>query len=249
MLLLLGSCSNPGAGAVFTPPPPPPPGADTQLGLLGPGGGDSLPPAAPLAFAFGCLALAAWVLGRRARLGRALTAIACSLLCLLGGAFTLAAHVLKTSAGTDVSHFHPGEGLNAAAKQLRKDAAGLVPGTRTDDGDPTTTYNCHGRTFDGAGSWVPDPTDLVKDDTNPVLPGQTKVGDILVYKKGGTITHTATVTKVDGTGNATEVRSKWGDMGQYLHKPDEVPKGQSGMVGGKMITLADYGSFEVRRKK
>jgi hypothetical protein len=63
------------------------------------------------------------------------------------------------------------------------------------------------------------------------------VGDAVIYKDAaGNITHSATVTMVDGTGKVTEVRSKFGSGAQGTHKPEDA----MGMYG--MFSVLEKGT-------
>ena len=105
--------------------------------------------------------------------------------------------------------------------------------------------NCYGTDLEWPGSpeggaWVEDPTQVAKvisDDWKPLpagTPATTTDGMILVYrahnKDTGPITHVANITKVDSSGNPTEVHSKFGAMASFKHPPNTVPT--SYMHGG-----------------
>jgi hypothetical protein len=90
---------------------------------------------------------------------------------------------------------------------------------------PSNGYDCHGYTFAGGDTWIDDdqvPTILAENRysvTNTPI-----VGDILIYRNGGQIKHSAVITEMQG-GNITKVTSKWGQLGLYSHAPNDVPPG------------------------
>jgi hypothetical protein len=103
-------------------------------------------------------------------------------------------------------------------------------------------YNCHGLTFKSSKLAIAnDQVQKILDDQGwkPAANGKAAVGDIVIYKKDGAITHSGIVTKVDAAGSVTQVMSKWGPWGVYLHAPNDVPHGQA-VFGG-----VDYGTAEV----
>lgn len=55
-------------------------------------------------------------------------------------------------------------------------------------------------------------------DTQRVHPG-----DVIVYRKDGKVTHTGVVRAVDAQGNPSQIESKFGVLGRYLHEPFDVP--------------------------
>ena len=48
------------------------------------------------------------------------------------------------------------------------------------------------------------------------------VGDVVVYKKDGKVTHTGVVEAVDRDGNPTRIESKFGILGKYVHDTFDV---------------------------
>lgn len=91
--------------------------------------------------------------------------------------------------------------------------------------NPTNEYDCHGLTFKNGALWINnDQVQRILDDQGwMVAPaGMQNVGDIVVYKKDGKITHTGLVQQSQN-GNATKIDSKWGAMGRYIHDPTDVP--------------------------
>jgi hypothetical protein len=70
--------------------------------------------------------------------------------------------------------------------------------------------------------------DIVRN-TNDLKP---QVGDIVIYRdiSNAGITHSAVITSVRPDGTVTQVQSKWGTQGLYLHDPDDSIYGKSWTV-------------------
>ncbi len=106
-------------------------------------------------------------------------------------------------------------------------------------GEPTAAYDCHGLTFKNRNFWIDnDQVDTILVDQgwkkrgDAGVPAAPAVGDVVIYRDAaGKVTHSGLVDAVAG-GQVTRVRSKWGNGGEYLHDPNDVPAG--------------YGTFEVR---
>lgn len=141
------------------------------------------------------------------------------------------AHNIQTSLGNLIAHHHrprPNEReFTDAEKTCINDALEDAFPNATRTGEPTITTDCHGETFDDGNCWINDEeVQQVLDDDYVVVAGAKQVGDIVVYRDAdGNITHSGTVTAVDGNGNVTEVESKWGSGGKYKHAVDETPYG------------------------
>lgn len=78
------------------------------------------------------------------------------------------------------------------------------------------TWNCHGRTFDNRGSWIPYAEPYLQYDS-PFTPSKPAIGDAIVFWDSANRTsHTVTIV---GTWNGTStlVMSKYGPQGQYKH--------------------------------
>jgi hypothetical protein len=136
-----------------------------------------------------------------------------------------------------VKRFIPEPEPDAAqqAKIIADDRAAHPSIPAAGNSPPTNSYDCHGLTFKGKKLWIDDDqVDKILTDQEWKAPadGKAKVGDIVVYRKAGKVTHTGVVTMVDQNGMVTQVLSKWGARGDYKHAPDDVP--------------ASYGTFEVR---
>lgn len=89
----------------------------------------------------------------------------------------------------------------------------------------TSRYNCWGFTFLPRKYWINSSNDvdqIIADNCVPVTAGSIRPGDVIRYRDSYNITtHTGRVWEVDGSGNCTLVRSKWGSMGEYVHIPLE----------------------------
>jgi hypothetical protein len=170
----------------------------------------------------------------------------------LWGAVGLGAHNLTTSKGNPIAHSHNPETVTPAQKEFMEASdAQLIPGKRTVEAPPSSTYDCHGKTFDAEASWINDDQveKILNDDGyKPVPAGGARLGDVVVYRNNGQVTHSGIVTGIDSDGNVTEVCSKWGKGFEYRHAPNEVPQGQMGMVNGMKVTRGTYGTPTVYRR-
>ena len=87
----------------------------------------------------------------------------------------------------------------------------------------TTRYNCWAFTFLPRRYWINSSADvdqILHDNCIPVAPGSVRPGDVIRYRDAANVTtHTGRVWAVDGAGNCTLVRSKWGAMAEYVHIP------------------------------
>lgn len=159
----------------------------------------------------------------------------------------------KVIAYSEVPEFTAKEKKDIVDAQLATYGA---KGAIAKDDDATRKYDCHGLTFSGGKTWINN--DQVN---SPIVADQgwaavaekdVKVGDVVIYNKGGSVTHTGIVTKTDGKGKVTEVRSKWGATGQYLHEPTVVPDSYgtpSYLTGGKALTVNPIGEADVKASK
>jgi hypothetical protein len=101
-------------------------------------------------------------------------------------------------------------------------------------GPPTDSYNCHGYTFTKGHKWVScDQVEKILNDNGYQQVNNPRAGDIVVYRHPGgggcdrgchpgDITHTGKVVQIDDQGPIIE--SKWGRLGLYRHRPNEVPR-------------------------
>lgn len=92
---------------------------------------------------------------------------------------------------------------------------------------PSRKWNCWGFTFNPRQCWVGlDGSDIqliLNDNGTQVFVPNLRIGDVIVYRNGGTITHTGRIWSLDGSGNPALIQSKWGSLGEYLHPPATVP--------------------------
>jgi hypothetical protein len=142
-------------------------------------------------------------------------------------------------------------GYDAFARKLDANEAALgarvlAPTSRTFNYNDPNEYNCHSYGLTGGEGdlanpfepgdrprWVNSPLfELTNGNWTQLRPDQrAHVGDRILYRKDGAVTHTGIVTAVDNDGNPSKVTSKWGNWGLFEHGPFDVPN-----VGG-----ADYG--------
>jgi hypothetical protein len=94
--------------------------------------------------------------------------------------------------------------------------------------DATAQYDCHGLTFDSSNSFIDNKyaEDLARyQGYRPlrVCPqtSEPRVGDIVIYRKSGRVTHSGRV--VGRNGQVIRVHSKWGYWPDYEHDIDKVP--------------------------
>lgn len=88
---------------------------------------------------------------------------------------------------------------------------------------PSNSYDCHGYTFLGGDRWInDDQVDAILADNGYAVTTTPSVGDIVVYRNGGAVTHSGIIVGVSGT-TVTMVESKWGRLGLYRHAPSDVP--------------------------
>lgn len=93
----------------------------------------------------------------------------------------------------------------------------------------TAIYNCLGMTFASRRTCIePDLTDMIlAEDGYTKLASSEKacVGDVVVYKKDGEVTHVGLIIEIAKplTDRNIHVLSKWGAFGEYTHRLDEVP--------------------------
>ena len=102
-------------------------------------------------------------------------------------------------------------------------------------------YNCHSYAFDDSKGdpgdpmtnpmfpkWDEDPINNTKDYQKLRFEEPNRPGDRVIYfnddGNGNVVpTHSGIVTQIDKFGYATEVTSKWGQLGVYAHAPRDVP--------------------------
>jgi hypothetical protein len=128
---------------------------------------------------------------------------------------------IKTSQGRPVSHRHSEvtlsqETIAAAREWMERHFPNAVEKKQA-----SCNYNCHGFTLANRHGWFDDPTRFLEDDFEKIAMNEARVGDLLIYKKGDRIAHSASVTKVF-EGRILKVRSKWGAQSEVIHHPDDV---------------------------
>ncbi|NJM45128.1 MAG: hypothetical protein HC860_02380 [Alkalinema sp. RU_4_3] len=85
----------------------------------------------------------------------------------------------------------------------------------------------------GSGSWIMTrdaSNEIAKPNKEETLPEQ---GDIVIYRASngnGAITHSGVITGVRPDGTITQIKSKWGGQGLYLHDPNDSVYGKSWTV-------------------
>ena len=110
---------------------------------------------------------------------------------------------------------------------------------------PTNDYDCHGFTFLGGERWInDDEVEAILKDNGYSVTATPVVGDIVVYRSGGKITHSGVIVEVSG-GSVTAVESKWGRLGLYRHAPSDVPPN----YGPWQAYHTDRGGHRLRSKK
>ena len=93
-------------------------------------------------------------------------------------------------------------------------------------GPATDSMNCHGWVFGWGGGGViyGKSVQCILDDNGYMPNPAPKVGDVVIYRKNGKITHSGKVTQVNAQGQVTEVEGKWGGMPRVKHAPGYVPQ-------------------------
>jgi len=134
-----------------------------------------------------------------------------------------------TDAGRSVTLWQPVSSRPAretAAAELRAlDPTGQL-GRMIRTGPADDTSNCHGWVFTGGRYWLaPEGVDAILADNGYRSVSDPHPGDVVIYRAGGAITHTAVVRTV-GNGGLVLLESKWGWMGVFLHTPDGSPYGR-----------------------
>jgi len=84
----------------------------------------------------------------------------------------------------------------------------------------TDRSNCHGWVFTAGRFWLPgENIDRILTENDYALVTDPKPGDLIVYRKGTSVTHTALVRYVT-EGYPVLVEGKWGCTGVYLHEAE-----------------------------
>ncbi len=93
-------------------------------------------------------------------------------------------------------------------------------------GPASDQTNCHGWVFAG-GRFIlsPDDVALIIKENGYEETHEPHVGDIVIYRQNGTISHTALVRYVT-EGRPAMVEGKWGTLGIFLHEADQAIYGK-----------------------
>jgi hypothetical protein len=115
----------------------------------------------------------------------------------------------------------------AKAAQVQAQTATAYNVTADNTLPPTIGLDCHGYSLknDQVGIFGDNVPTILTDQGYKLIGagGMAAVGDIVVYKKNGSITHTGVVNAVNGAGTVTQVKSRWGSLGTYTHAINTVP--------------------------
>ena len=138
--------------------------------------------------------------------------------------------IFRTSLGHSVPHchVHPNpvfpcdatEWTQAQKNRKREYMARHFPNA-VEVRPPSRKYNCFGYAYARAHGWFNDPNLFIDDDFSEVPMHKARGGDVLVYKKGRNIVHSAIVKTVTN-GKIETVRSKWGKLAAVIHRPRKV---------------------------
>jgi hypothetical protein len=136
-------------------------------------------------------------------------------------------HGIKTAAGNELQNLYRNHGVSVTATGDSRVAYYRHFDNSVEELGMTQRYNCWGFTFLPRRFWIGTPGDvdqILADNCTGVASGSLRQGDVVRYRDStNTTTHTGRVWVVDGGGQCTKVRSKWGSMGEYIHDPLDVP--------------------------
>jgi hypothetical protein len=92
---------------------------------------------------------------------------------------------------------------------------------------PSEDCNCHGWVFTGGKYWLTaESVEKILAENGYHTVSDPRPGDVVIYRQGGLISHTALVYSVVPS-RPIMVEGKWGTMGVYLHAIGECVYGQS----------------------
>jgi CHAP domain-containing protein len=108
-------------------------------------------------------------------------------------------------------------------------------------GSPAYKCDCHGLTFGDGKYWINN------DQVNALLKGdgyaKTKTpqpGDVAIFKAGGEVVHSLTVTAVDDKGNVTQVTGLGGtEPSAHSNTPEQIEQ-EFGKILDKKMTVEYY---------
>ena len=87
---------------------------------------------------------------------------------------------------------------------------------------PTRRYNCHGYSFAISHGWFNYATRFIADDYDQIPLANARIGDLVIYKNGNTLMHSASIARIEGS-TITELHSKWGECALLSHSLTGVP--------------------------
>jgi hypothetical protein len=133
---------------------------------------------------------------------------------------------IKTHKGKVVRHDHPkqeqGEMLEVSVKLCRALVLQIIKPEEFEEVEPPTrTYNCFGLAFGKRHGWIRAPEFIMAHDFGS-LAGAPQNDDVVLYIKDTLLTHAALVHEVKDD-QIVKVRSKWGEGGELIHRPEDVP--------------------------
>jgi hypothetical protein len=117
-----------------------------------------------------------------------------------------------------IDHYDAGELKDAEERALR---GTVFHDRKIRRSGATDNSNCHGWVFTGGKYMLsPDDVELILKENGYQEVQQPQPGDLVVYRQGGAVAHTALVRYVT-EGQPVLVEGKWGRMGVFLHPADE----------------------------
>ena len=134
----------------------------------------------------------------------------------------------STDRGTQVILKEPTE--SRSASDLAGPEARVIHNAHLDNevirrGPADDRTNCHGWVFTGGRFLLsPDDVELILKENGYGEVPEPRAGDLIVYRQGGTIAHTAVVRYV-AEGQPALVEGKWGTLGVFLHPADKSTYG------------------------
>ena len=137
--------------------------------------------------------------------------------------------VATTDAGRRIALWEPEEfrntkELSAAERHTLTDLGFAERLIRTSAA--TEAFNCHGWVFAAGKHWLsPDDVEMILADNGYQPVSQPRAGDLVIYRDGGKVSHSA-VVRTAADGGPVLVEGKWGWMGVFLHPPDGSCYGQ-----------------------
>lgn len=112
--------------------------------------------------------------------------------------------------------------LNAAEMAEAREIAADHNPEANEISPPTAEFNCHGFAYADSHGWFNHPERFFEDDFDQMSLESAKRGDVLIYKNGDTLMHSARITRVVD-GQIVNLRSKWGNLALLSHSLTGVP--------------------------